>query len=41
MTTSIRPEHADAIKGPWMKTSYDHPKPKLYLLLQPKLSGRR
>jgi hypothetical protein len=33
MTTSIRPEHADASRGPWMKTSSEHPKPKLYLLL--------
>jgi hypothetical protein len=33
MTRNIRSEHADAIKGSWMKTSSEHPKPKLYLLL--------
>jgi hypothetical protein len=33
MARSIRPEQTDAIRGPWMKTSSEHPKPKLYLLL--------
>jgi hypothetical protein len=33
MTRTIRSEQTDAIKGPWMKTSSQHPKPVLYLLL--------
>lgn len=33
MTRSIRSEQTDAIRGPWMKTSSQHPKPGLYLLL--------
>jgi hypothetical protein len=33
MTRTIRTEQADAIEGPWMKTSSEHPTPQLHLLL--------